>query len=455
MAVSGGPDSVALLHLLRRLRQDLGVALGVAHFHHGLRGEAADADAAFVARLAADLHLPHHEGRGDTAAQARRRHLSVQMAARELRRAFFRQVCREGGYDKVALGHTADDQVELFFLRLLRGAGLTGLAGMWPASPEGVIRPLLGVGKDVLVAWLAREGLAYRQDLSNLSPTYLRNRVRQELLPYLAAHYNPRLREGVWRLMARLREDERFLTAQTEVAFTGMVRRPASDLLTVSAAALLCLPEAIQARLLQHLVAAAGGGELGETHRESLLELARARKSGGIITLAGCTAARAGGELHFFPPLPPAMAWEGQILGPGVVETPPGWRWEVRVLSGAEDSGPLPPEKVHLPAAQVAYPLTVRPPRPGDRFRPAGAPGGRKLMDVLPDLHIPRWLRPHLPLVLHEGRVVWMAGLRAAHPGRPAGGAVVEISLAPISFLTRRLWGYILGFAGTHRPGSG
>lgn len=451
VALSGGPDSVALLHVLWRLRQDLGVTLGVAHFHHGLRGEAADADAAFVARLAAELGLPCHEGRGDTGAHARKRRLSVQMAARELRRAFLERTRREEGYDKVALGHTADDQVELFFLRLLRGAGLTGLAGMGPVSPEGVIRPLLAVGKAVLLTWLEKEGLPFQQDMSNLSPAYLRNRVRHELLPHLEANYNPRLREGVWRLMARLREDERFLQSHTEAAFTRLVRQPAPDLLAVSTAALLRLPEALQTRLLQRLVAAAGGGELLETHRESLMELARARKSGGIIALSGCIAARAGGELHFFPPLPPAMAWEAVIPGPGVVESPPGWRWEVRMLSGPGGSGPLPPEVVHLAAAQVGFPLLVRPPRPGDRFRPAGAPGVRKLQDVLTDLHVPRWLRPHLPLLLFEGRVVWVAGLRAAHPGRPAKGAVVEIALTPTTPFTRRLWSYVLAFAG-ERP---
>lgn len=451
VAVSGGPDSVALLHLLWRLKENLGVTLGVAHFHHGLRGPEAEAEAAFVAGLAARLGLPCHQGRGDTAAHAREHGLSLQMAARELRRAFLRQVCREGGYDKVAMGHTADDQIELFFLRLLRGAGLTGLAGMWPASPEGLIRPLLAVGKAVILAWLHKEGLPYRQDMSNLSPAYLRNRVRQELLPYLAAHYNPRLREGVWRLTARLQADERFLQEHTERAWQRLVRRPAPELLAISTKALSSQPVALQARLLQRLVAAVGGGELLETHRESLLALAQARQSGGRLPLAGCLVARAGVELHFLPPLPPATPWQGLLPAPGVVETPPGWRWQVRVLPEPEDSGPCPPEVVHLPAAQVGFPLLVRPPRPGDRCHPAGAPGRRKLQDVLTDLHIPRWLRPHLPLVLYEGRVAWVAGLKTAHPERTAGGAVVEIALTPTTPLTRRLWGYIRAF-GRPRP---
>jgi len=453
VAVSGGPDSVALLHLLWGLREPLGLRLGVAHFHHGLRGEVAEAEARFVAELSARLELPCHLGRGETAAHARSRGLSLQMAARELRLAFFRETCQSHGYDKVAVGHTADDQVELFFLRLLRGAGLSGLKGMWPATPEGIIRPLLGVGKAVILAWLAREGLAYREDLSNLSPAFERNRVRRELLPYLRAHFQPRLLEVVWRLMARLQEDERYLKAETAAVWPRVVRQPAPELWALALPPFLALPGALQGRLLQQAVAAVGGGLLLGSQVDHLLALARARQSGGVILLPGCTAARAGGELHLFPPLPPPTAWHGLIPGPGVVETPPGWRWEAE-LAPAPPSAPPGPERVVLDPAQTSFPLEVRPPRPGDRFRPTGAPGVRKLQDFLTDSRLPRWLRPHLPLVLSQGRVVWVAGLRAAHPGAPAAGEVLTVTLSPISPLTRRLWDYIRAF-GRRGPETG
>ncbi|OGR05415.1 MAG: tRNA lysidine(34) synthetase TilS, partial [Desulfobacca sp. RBG_16_58_9] len=174
VAVSGGPDSVALLQLLARLTPEWGLSLAVGHFDHGLRGRASREDAAFVADLARKLSLPFHLGRGEVRELARRERISLQMAGRRLRLDFLRETCRTQGYPKLALGHTADDQVELFWLRLLRGAALTGLKGMWPATPDGLVRPLLSVGKEVLLAWLAQESLPYRTDASNLSRAYLR-----------------------------------------------------------------------------------------------------------------------------------------------------------------------------------------------------------------------------------------------------------------------------------------
>jgi tRNA(Ile)-lysidine synthase len=153
VAVSGGPDSVALLHLLARLRPELHLELAVGHFDHGLRPESLD-DARFVAALAQELGLPCHLGQGAVRDLARAAKISLQMAARRLRLNFLKETCRGHAYGKLALGHTADDQVELFFLRLLRGAGPEGLKGMWPATAEGLVRPLLAVGKVVLLAWL-------------------------------------------------------------------------------------------------------------------------------------------------------------------------------------------------------------------------------------------------------------------------------------------------------------
>ncbi len=153
------------------------------------------------------------------------------MAARKLRLQFFQDTRRGHGYAKLALGHTADDQVELFWLRLLRGAGLEGLKGMWPATPEGLVRPLLAVGKAVLLAWLEQEALPYRLDASNLSRAYLRNRVRLDLLPHLTRSYNPRLAQTIWRTQSLLQEDERFLARDTAAAWDRVARETGCRLL--------------------------------------------------------------------------------------------------------------------------------------------------------------------------------------------------------------------------------
>ena len=246
VAVSGGPDSVALLHLLVRLAPELGLDLGVAHFDHGLRGEDSRADADFVADLARRLGLPCHQGRGQVRDAARRDKVSLQMAARKLRLQFLQDTRRGHGYAKLALGHTADDQVELFWLRLLRGAGLEGLKGMWPATPEGLVRPLLAVGKAVLLAWLEQEALPYRLDASNLSRAYLRNRVRLDLLPHLTRGYNPRLAQTIWRTQSLLQEDERLLARDTAAAWDRVAERLAADCFALDLNRFFSLEPALQ-----------------------------------------------------------------------------------------------------------------------------------------------------------------------------------------------------------------
>jgi tRNA(Ile)-lysidine synthase len=449
VAVSGGPDSTALLHLLARLAPDLGLSLGVAHFNHGLRGAASREDARFVARLAGELGFPFYVGQGEVAAWSRTRHISRQMAARELRRTYLQETRRSHGYQKIALGHTAEDQVELFFLRLLRGSGLAGLKGMWPVSPDGLVRPLLAVGKEPILAWLHHEGLPYREDASNQSRRYLRNRVRLDLIPQLAETYNPRLREAVWRLMALLQEDERLLQEETARWWPKAVAGSSPELVRLSLPTLLDLPPGLRGRLLQAATGRVGGDQsLTTSHLESLLALAQSRQSGGQLSLPGCIAARAGAELHLMPPLPPPPSRSHlvRLEAPGTAETASGWCWEAARLSWPAASWSRSPEVAWLDAAHVDFPLEFRAPQPGDRFWPAGAPGTRKLQDFLVDRKIPRWLRPYLPLAVSRGQVLWVAGVGTAQTVQIGADTreAIMLRLLPAAPEARRVWEYLL-----------
>jgi tRNA(Ile)-lysidine synthase len=447
-AVSGGPDSVALLHLLVRLAPELGLDLGVAHFDHGLRGEDSRADAVFVADLARRLRLPCYQGRGQVRDAARRDKVSLQMAARKLRLQFFQDTRRGHSYAKLALGHTADDQVELFWLRLLRGAGLEGLKGMWPATPEGLVRPLLAVGKAVLLAWLEQEGLPYRLDASNLSRAYLRNRVRLDLLPHLTRGYNPRLAQTIWRTQSLLQEDERFLARDTAAAWDRVAERLAADCFALDLNQFFHLPPALQRRVLR-LGVARLGAELTLTAPQvaALMALARSERSGGLISLGekgeNVHVARAGANLHIMKALPDPPREAARLPDcPATVDSPAGWRWQMsRRACRPGDPWP-PPEVAWLNPDRVSLPLTARPWRPGDRFWPQGAPGPEKLQDFLVDAKIPRWLRPHIPLVAAAGEIVWVAGLRLADPVKllPDSRDVLEITLAPANADTARIW---------------
>jgi tRNA(Ile)-lysidine synthase len=444
VAVSGGPDSVALLHLLTRLQPLLDLDLGVAHYDHGLRGEASRGDAAFVAGLAKSLDLPCHLGRGDVKAAARKDKLSLQMAARKLRLQFLHDTRRRHAYTKIALGHTADDQVELFWLRALRGAGLEGLKGMWPATPEGLVRPLLAVGKAPLLAWLEQETLPYRHDASNLSRAYLRNRVRLDLLPHLTRSYNPRLAQTIWRTQALLQDDERFLARDTAAAWAQVGRRLAADCYAVDLDRFSRLEPALQRRVLRFGVAGLGADlTLTAPQVAALLALAHSSRSGGLISLAeDVHVARAGAAVHIFKALPDPTP-EVTVLpaAPGEVESPPGWRWRLSLLRPPTDTRPS-PEVAWLDPDRLSPPLAARSWRPGDRFWPQGAPGPKKLQDFLVDAKIPRWLRPHLPLVAGPEGIVWVAGLRVADPAKhlPASRDLLELSVVPATPATARIW---------------
>jgi tRNA(Ile)-lysidine synthase len=444
VAVSGGPDSVALLHLLIQIRPMLGLELGLAHYDHGLRGEDSRRDADFVADLAQRLGLPCHLGRGQVKEAARRDKVSIQMAARKLRRQFFQDTRNLHGYARLALGHTADDQVELFWLRLLRGAGLEGLKGMEPATPEGLVRPLLATGKAVLLAWLEKENLAYRVDASNLSRAYLRNRVRLDLLPHLTQFYNPRLAQTIWRTQALLREDESLLRRDTAAAWNRIARRLAEDCFALDLERFLALEEALQRRVLRFAVTKIGANlTLSAAQVGSLLALAQSERSGGLISLGEkVQVARAAAALHILRALPEPSRGVTLLPGrPGEVESPEGWRFRLtRRPNQPGDSWPS-PEVAWFNPARVSLPLKVRGWRPGDRFWPQGAPGPKKLQDFLVDAKIPRWLRPHLPLVTSAQEIIWVAGLRLAEPVKllPTSRDILEIAVTPTTPDTTRI----------------
>jgi len=445
VAVSGGPDSVALLHLLLRLGPQLDLDLGVAHYDHGLRGEDSQGDASFVADLAQRLGLPCHLGRGEVKEAAQRDKVSLQMAARKLRLQFLRDTRQRHAYTRIALGHTADDQVELFWLRLLRGAGLEGLKGMWPATPEGLVRPLLAVGKAPLLAWLEREALPYRVDASNLSRTYLRNQVRLDLLPHLSQLYNPRLAQTIWRTQALLQEDERLLARDTDAVWDRVARRLAAACFALDLDRFFSLEPALQRRVLRLAVARVGAEvTLTAPQVRSLLALARSEKSGGLISLReGVQVARAGPALHIMSPLPhPPRQATPMPPGPGEVVSPDGWRWQMSRRPWRPGDPWPSPEVAWLDPERLTPPLEARAWRPGDRFWPQGAPGPQKLQDFWVNAKIPRWLRPHLPLVADAGQIVWVPGLRVAETATPHTPCreIWEITVAPHTPDTARIW---------------
>ena len=210
VGVSGGPDSVCLLYVLKELRDEYSLSLHIAHLHHGIRGTEADEDVMFVQAIGDSIGIPVHIEYADIPSHAKIEHVSKQEAARDVRYKFFNTVTDKICADRVALGHTADDQVETFLMRILKGSGPHGLAGIPPVR-DRIIRPLIGVFREEINEYLSEYDIRYRIDSSNLSAVYLRNKIRLELIPYLAKDYNPNIMHTLIRSLNILRDENIFL----------------------------------------------------------------------------------------------------------------------------------------------------------------------------------------------------------------------------------------------------
>ena len=282
VALSGGPDSVALVYLLRELQDGGHVSLaGVAHFNHQLRGPEADADEAFCRSLADELSLPIECGTADVRFAARQQRRSIEDAARTLRYRFLEQAADRLGADRIAIGHSRDDQAETFLLRLLRGSGPRGLAGILPRAGR-VIRPLLDLPRAELRAYAASRGLQFRDDATNDDLEIPRNRVRHELLPYLEREFSPGISGILAREAAIARDDEAHLQAAAIdlAALIVLSRSEAGEPLELDAAALTSIHPALAARIARlALQARAPGGFVGFESVERLLRPGAQRES--------------------------------------------------------------------------------------------------------------------------------------------------------------------------------
>ncbi|MFH0909740.1 MAG: tRNA lysidine(34) synthetase TilS [bacterium] len=468
VGVSGGADSVALLHALHFLRKRLGLRLSVAHLHHGIRGKAADRDETWVRDLAWRLGLPFVSERTDVPALARRRGISIEMAAREARYAFFARAIRSTGASVLATAHTADDQAETVLLRLLRGAGGQGLGGMaYRADRDGVtvIRPMLDVTHAEAVRFLYRHRRTWREDASNRDTDFLRNRVRHELLPLLEKHFNPQIRRALQRTASILREENEWVDALVRRALTTCAAREAKASLRVKA--LRKLPLAIRRRLIVHwlLLNKVEAEAVDFDAVERVLDLAA--DSSGTRTVPVCSryrVARRYDVLSVERVGKSAKAFAVRLNVPGstvLVGTAgsavhPGFAGGYAEASGALGQRALPMEdgrargnlvaiaeyskgfertsaEAYLSRAAVgASPLVLRSWRAGDRIRPLGMKGTKKVQDVFGDLKVPRDERARVPVLVCRGEVVWVSGYRVARgwevvgPGSPSIRIVVR-----------------------------
>jgi len=436
VGVSGGPDSLALLHALHRVAGQARAAdaphlvLTVAHFDHGIRGvEERARERALVAAQAEHLELPFVAGAADVPAVAARDGHGLEESARRCRYRFLGEVARATSADLVAVGHTATDQAETVLLRILRGTGVAGLRAMaerdrWPLGGGGpdLIRPLLGVTREQTAAYCTALALPAVHDPENESPRYQRNRVRRELLPLLAT-FNPAIVDALNRLAASARAAWTVVDAAAEHAWTAATvdgRQVRLPLAVVRA-----LPWGVQAEVLRRAVTHARGEAVPPrwVHIAALTRLVE-RGSGGLSLPGGLCARAERGELVVGPvsgeTASPALVGE-QPLHPGGQRVG-NWWVEVR--------GPLPAQVMPddrlvawLRPEVVTQGLTVSSCRSGDRLQPRGMAGEKKVQDLMVDARVPSAERDAVPIVRAGGRVAWVVGIRLAAWAVAAPGA--------------------------------
>jgi tRNA(Ile)-lysidine synthase len=436
VALSGGPDSVALLHLLHAASDCLGIELRAAHLDHALRKESFE-DARFVADLCSSLNIPLVVERCDIAAMARRKRQGLEEAGREQRREFLSRVAHRQGCSFIALGHHRGDQAETVLHRLLRGTGLSGLAAMRLRSGP-FIRPLLPFSRDQILDFLVQRQLDYREDSSNRERCFTRNRIRLDLMPLLKK-FNPRVEERLTTLSRQIALEEDYWQNEVKKALDrvrcgkrppGATEDPDNSEIWLDRAALLALHPALQIRVLRHALAEVRGGLAGlsAAHLEAVDQLVRTGPSQGELHLPESWVARRYERLWVrSTPPPEPIATQLTVDGPGEHVLGDGRRLRFLLLESPRGESS---QAVEFAVEQVFFPLIVRTFRPGDRFRPDGGGGSGKLKKFFIDWKVDREIRQTVPLVVGR-EVLWVVGMRRCAGFQafttPAGVLRIEI----------------------------
>lgn len=420
VAVSGGADSVALLHVLHLLSPDLRLRLHVAHLHHGLR-RGADEDAVFVERVSNNFGLPCTVARVDAAALARTGRRSPEDAGRQARYEFFSRVAATAGAAAIAVAHTQDDQIETVLMRLQQGAPWELLAGMRPRRPGpgvAVIRPLLAAARVEIRQFLRDRGLVWREDPTNLDLSIPRNRVRHADLPALTAAH-PAWPQALGRLgeAARLSAD---LLDRLADRLYGHLGSKGDSGVVMALEDVRALPEPLRGRVIRRAVAEV----VGTSHPLSrVLEgrMVRALTVGrpGTEVADEQVGLRIGyGEVEIGPPSGAPTDTEYRLAVPGEARAESFGRIFMASIEPRREPSDDAGEAI-LDAACIESPLRIRAWRPGDVFRPLGLPGKKKVQDFFVDAKVPRWQRRRIPLVVDaRGEIVWVVGHRIADPCR-------------------------------------
>jgi len=426
VAVSGGPDSLCLLHVLHRLSAELGITLHILHVNHGLRPEA-KAEETYLKKWALRLGLPLTVCRINVPAMRRKLGGSTQAVARLGRYRALLAAARRAGASALATAHHLDDRVETLLLRLLAGSGTDGLKGipLRRTAPGGleIIRPFYQVTRSEIEAYCRRHRLSPLTDPTNSDPHYLRNRIRLKLLPFLEAEFGRHIRRTLARTADILAGENELLKQLTDSVYQQLAGGNREEGILLELPLLAAQPEPLQARLLRRALWEAGAVRVTAAHIRQITAVMQSSSPSAHCTVSGniqvCreyNRLRLGGR----PPVVQAAGQTVTLPVPGRVYLPWCGEW-LQAEFVLPETGPFPPataREAYLAADKLSFPLQVRTRRAGDRVRLFGRPGSRKLKDILMDAKIPRSKRETIPLVLSKEGIIWVPGIDIAECGR-------------------------------------
>lgn len=419
VGVSGGPDSVCLLHILNRCRKEMALSLHIVHINHGIRKRESKREEKFVSHLAGRMSLPITVKSLDVPSYARKKRLTIEEAARDMRYSVFEQLAGKLNAKKIALGHTASDQVETVLMHLLRGSGPQGLSGIPPVRKLGstaVVRPLIEVNREEILNYLKKNNLTFCLDSSNRKTEYFRNKVRLKLLPLLRKNYNENIDGALLRLSEILKEENAYWERVVERVLGKVVSWEAEKIL-IDFKKFLRYNVIVQRRVLYRLF----GGIVSLSQIEAIRSLAQKSSQGKRIYLGKRFSVRKEGGFLIFSSSPERrfkkFNYPLRVPGKNEIEG-----LNLTLNTRIVDFYPVSEKETNTAYFDIDKinfkKLLLRNRREGDRFRPFGLRGTKKLSDFFIDRKIPRRLRDRVPLLVEGEDILWVVGIRRADKAR-------------------------------------
>ncbi|MBW2335457.1 MAG: tRNA lysidine(34) synthetase TilS [Deltaproteobacteria bacterium] len=422
IAVSGGPDSVTLAHVLHTLAGEYSLRLAIAHLNHCLRNQESDRDAEFVTTFARRLDLPFYLERKDVRSFQRQYHLSPEEAARQVRYAFYEAVASQDGFNKIALGHHCDDNAELVLMNLLRGSGPLGLSGIAPVRNDKIVRPLIHLKRSEILDYASEKKIAYVTDTSNTDPAFRRNKIRHHLIPELKKSYNPAIVDTLNRLGAILRAEDNWFEEALGPVFKNCVLNRTSDTISLSAPEFNNLTRAAKRRIIRKAIFSVKQDLRRITlfHVDAVLELAKKDPASGSLNLPGGIRVVKKSQALIFKKdyrrsQPVRVDYQYTITGEGITpikEVPAVLKLVEIEIDDVPDFKAAGKNRAFFDRDCLQFPLVVRNFRAGDRFSPLGLKGTQKVKKYFINHKVPASQRRKCPLLLSRDKIIWITGHR-------------------------------------------